>query len=143
MRRDEKHLAIAIATLCFGLGGGLGVALAWSPKDLATARSGRVRLEQASVPGGHCVVSKGADGKLFTEDDVYSGCEKRVLNQYRLVHVGLAGDEGAKDLYGRPIRFIRGERDVLVWSYGEDGIPDTADDQVATFSTSAVRARSR
>ncbi len=97
-------------------------------------------LERASLPGDRCILSKGPDGKLGTEDDVFSGCNLRVLNGYRLVHAGLNGEEGQKDLFGHAIRFIRNGSEIVVWSYGQDGLPNTPDDQVATFSATAVKA---
>jgi hypothetical protein len=163
MRRDERHLATLIAVLCFVLGGGLGVAMATQPiraepatRERALADIHQLQhtpvidkkdpwgrpylvLERASLPTDRCILSKGPDGKLGTEDDVFSGCSMRVLNGYRLVHAGLNGEDGQKDLFGHPIRFIRQGSEVVVWSYGQDGLPNTPDDQVATFSASAVK----
>jgi hypothetical protein len=88
-----------------------------------------------------CLLSRGADGELGTDDDIVAGdCDRRLLNEHLLINAGLTGNKHARDAYGRPIKLIPQRLGLLAWSLGEDGIADTADDQVARIASKAIGA---
>lgn len=81
-----------------------------------------------------CLLSFGADGRIGSKDDLREGCDLRLLNQHLLVQAGLHGATDQLDAYGHTIQLVEGHGVSLAWSYGEDGKPDTADDQVARLA---------
>ena len=85
-----------------------------------------------------CLISRGQDGVLGTEDDLQLDCTPELVNQHILLDAGLKGDAARNDAYGRKIRFIHSGNVLLAWSYGQDGKPDTKDDQVARIAATAV-----
>ncbi len=77
-----------------------------------------------------CLMSVGADGVPGTADDVAEGCDRTLLNEHLLLEAGLSRAP-TLDAYGRPIQLLPQEHGLMAWSYGPDGKPDTADDQMA------------
>lgn len=81
-----------------------------------------------------CLLSTGRDGVPGTDDDVAEGCDRMLLNQHLLLAAGLSRSVG-RDAYGNPIRLLQRPYGTLAWSFGPDGEPDTADDQMARVRT--------
>lgn len=88
-----------------------------------------------------CVLSRGPDGRMGTPDDISVGCEPALVNQHVLLEAGLKGELDRNDVYGRKIQLIQQGKIVLAWSYGQDGRPDTEDDQMARISAAALARR--
>ena len=79
-----------------------------------------------------CLLSAGADRDFGTQDDIGEYCNPEALNARLLVDACLAMDRDATDAHGRPIRLVPSfPSKLLSWSFGADGLPDTADDAVA------------
>jgi hypothetical protein len=86
-----------------------------------------------------CLLSRGADKDMGTADDIALDCEAGLINQHVLLEAGLQGDHQRSDVYGRKIHFVHSGNVILAWSYGQDGQPDTRDDQMARISAAALR----
>ena len=64
-------------------------------------------------------------------DDILANCDLERLNKRRVLKAARHEDDRLADVYGRPIRLIRTKASLIAWSYGPDGLPDTADDHTA------------